>query len=104
MKKSSVSGHIVVSLMAFLTLAAVFSEISIFTHHEHHDHHDHECSGEHCSVCLQIQLIKKTLENMGRAGVIAFPGILESGRETILSSINTCLVATPVLLKVKFST
>ena len=41
---------------------------------------------------------------MGRAGVIAFPGILESGRETTLSSINICLVATPVLLKVKFST
>jgi hypothetical protein len=52
-------------LMALLLPAAVFAEGFVFTHL------DHDCIGEHCSVCLQIEISQSLLEGLGRIGILA---------------------------------
>ncbi|GHV82950.1 hypothetical protein AGMMS50212_02900 [Spirochaetia bacterium] len=52
-------------LTACLALAAVFAESFVFTNL------DHDCLGEHCSVCLQIEIAQNVLEGLGRIGLFA---------------------------------
>ncbi|GHV92543.1 hypothetical protein AGMMS50268_30460 [Spirochaetia bacterium] len=52
-------------LTVFLALSAVFAEGFVFTHL------DHDCIGDHCSVCLQIEIAQNVLEGLGRIGLCA---------------------------------
>ncbi|MDR2516746.1 MAG: hypothetical protein LBC88_05120 [Spirochaetaceae bacterium] len=86
-------------LTAFLTLAAVFAEIFVFTRH------DHEHTGEQCTICLEIQIVRQVLEGAGRAGaagaaaVLAVRAALRAKRARSLCFIP----ATPVLLKTRLN-
>jgi hypothetical protein len=57
-------------LTACLALAAVFAESFVFTHL------DHDCIGEHCSVCLQIEIAQSLLQGLGRIGLLALAACL----------------------------
>jgi hypothetical protein len=63
-------GLLLIVLTACLALAAVFAESFIFTHL------DHDCIGEHCSVCLQIEIAQGLLEGLGRIGLLALAACL----------------------------
>jgi hypothetical protein len=67
---------------------------------------DHDCTGEHCAVCLQIEIAHRLIEAFGRLGVIAlaasFAAAVHAGTikpQTLFRSFLT----TPVSLKIKFS-
>ena len=56
---------LLIVLTACLALAAVFAESFVFTHLAH------DCTGEHCSICLQIKIAQNLLEGLGRIGLFA---------------------------------
>ncbi|GHT58015.1 hypothetical protein FACS1894109_11410 [Spirochaetia bacterium] len=57
-------------LTVFLALSAVFAEGFVFTHL------DHDCTGNYCSVCLQIETARNLLEGLGRIGLFALAACL----------------------------
>ncbi|GHV19963.1 hypothetical protein FACS189494_02780 [Spirochaetia bacterium] len=57
-------------LTACLALAAVFAEGFVFTSL------DHDCTGEHCSVCLQIEITQNLLEGLARIGIFTVAACL----------------------------
>jgi hypothetical protein len=52
-------------LMAFVALAVACVEFFIFVNLEH------DCIGEHCSICLQIDVVQRLLECLAGVCVIA---------------------------------
>jgi hypothetical protein len=86
-------------LTACLALSAVFAEGFVFTHL------DHDCIGEHCSVCLQIEIAQSLLEGLGRIGILALAACLIP---QIFVIIKNCLYysivpQTLISLKVKYN-
>jgi hypothetical protein len=84
-------------LTACLALAAVSAEVFVFTHL------DHDCIGEHCSVCLQIEIAQRVLEGLGRIGIIVLAiGFFAKAKKIIKStSFSYIFTTSPILLKVK---
>jgi hypothetical protein len=57
-------------LTACLVFAALFSEGFVLANL------NHVHVGEHCSLCLQIEIVQKLLEGLGRAGLFALVACL----------------------------
>ncbi|GHV10128.1 hypothetical protein FACS189485_23100 [Spirochaetia bacterium] len=86
-------------LTAFLALSAVFAEGFLFTHL------DHDCIGEHCSVCLQIEITQNLLEGLGRMGIFALAaGLIPQIFAITKSRPSFALIPqTLVCLKIKYN-
>ncbi|GHV43092.1 hypothetical protein AGMMS49546_23710 [Spirochaetia bacterium] len=86
-------------LTACLALAAVSAGVFVFTNL------DHDCIGEHCSVCLQIEIAQNLLEGLGCIGLFTFAACLISQILVILKS-RLCFSFVPqtlVGLKVQYN-
>jgi hypothetical protein len=67
---------------------------------------DHECTGDHCRVCLQIEIALMLIEAFGRIGVIALAAGFAAefaGLPAKIPAFSRLAPATPVSLKIKFS-
>ncbi|GHV27150.1 hypothetical protein AGMMS4952_08370 [Spirochaetia bacterium] len=89
-----------IAMMAFLLPTAIFAESYVFTNL------DHYCTGEHCPICLQIEIAKNLLEGLGRIGIIALiTGFFaHAGKHIKKVPFSYLFSASPVLLKVKSTT
>lgn len=82
---------------ALLVVALVFSVFFVAAEADHH------CSGEHCSVCQQIQICQRLLEQLSTActpsaGAAAFCFVVLL---LLLYAQNIVAASSPVLLRVK---
>jgi hypothetical protein len=85
-------------LTLVLILAAVFAEVFVFTSL------DHDHTGEHCSVCLQIE-IAHLLERLGRICLFAFAACLIPQTFVIMKN-RLCFSVVPqtlIELKIKYN-
>jgi hypothetical protein len=89
-----------VVFMALLALAAVSAEAFVFAAL------DHDHIGEHCQVCLHIQIAGRLLECLGRIGAVVllagFPALLAASlvkRSAPFSHVPFTLIA----LKIQFN-
>jgi hypothetical protein len=100
MEKSPLKVSVPAILTAWLALAVVFTGVFVFEELEH------ECTGEHCCICLQIEIAIRLIEAFGRIGVIA----LVAGSAAVLAGVSAKaptvfppVPATPVSLKIKYN-
>ena len=86
-------------LTACLALAVVCAGIFVLTNL------DHDCMGEHCAVCLQIEIAQNLLAGLGRIGIGALAAYPILQLLVTLRSRLTIAIAphTLVALKVKYS-
>ncbi|GHU92154.1 hypothetical protein FACS189479_00160 [Spirochaetia bacterium] len=82
-------------LTACLALAAVFAEGFVFTSL------DHDCTGEHCSVCLQIEIAQNLLKGLGRIGLFALAACLIPQTTLIIKSRLSLALAPQTLVGLK---
>jgi hypothetical protein len=90
---------LIIILTAFLLPSAVFAEGFIFTHL------DHDCIGDHCPVCLQIEIAQNLLKGLGRIGLFALAACLITQILVIIKS-SLCFSVLPqtlVGLKVQYN-
>ncbi|MDR0708799.1 MAG: hypothetical protein LBF77_01890 [Spirochaetaceae bacterium] len=98
MKKIPLKVPVPAVLTAWLALTVVFAGVFVFEELEH------ECTGEHCCICLQIEIAIRLIEAFGRIGIIilvagstaAFAGIFVK-----TPAVFPFVPATPVSLKIK---
>jgi hypothetical protein len=85
-------------LTACLAIAVVSADVFVFTHL------DHDCNGEHCAVCLQIQIAQNMLEGLGRAGVMGTVAFFFAATVKTVKSASSFYArsTSPILIKVKF--
>ncbi|MDR0878819.1 MAG: hypothetical protein LBN21_12265 [Treponema sp.] len=90
---------LLIALTVFLVFTAVFAEGFVFTHL------DHDCIGEHCSVCLQIQIAQSLLEGLARFGIFAIAaGLILQTFVIIKSRLSFVTIPlTLVELKIKYN-
>jgi hypothetical protein len=89
-----------VMFTGWLALAVVFAGIFVF------EELDHDCPGEHCGICLQIEIAIRVIEAFGRIGVTALLAGFASelgGASVKLPAFFFFIPATPVSLKIKFN-
>jgi hypothetical protein len=86
-------------LTVFLLLAAVFAEAFVFTHL------DHDCTGNYCSICLQIKIAQNLLEGLGRFSLLALAVSLILQIFVIIKIRLSCFIVpqTLIALKVKYN-
>jgi hypothetical protein len=86
-------------ITACLALAAVSAEVFVFTRL------NHDCTGEHCPVCLQLEIAQNLLEGLGRIGLFVLAAcFIPLVLVTVRCRLSIAIVPpTLVGLKVKYS-
>ncbi|MDR0452835.1 MAG: hypothetical protein LBH15_07305 [Treponema sp.] len=100
MKKFSRNIPVFAILAGWLALAVVFAGVFVV------EELDHECTGEHCSICLQIEIAIRLIEAFGRIGVAALAAGFAAGLAGASGKVPApfrLVPATPVSLKIKFN-
>jgi hypothetical protein len=89
-----------VVLTGWLVLSVVFAGVFVI------ETLDHDCTGEHCSVCLQVEIAHRLIEAFGRMGVIVLvAGFAVACAKPLIKfpAFSRLFWETPVSLKIKFS-
>jgi hypothetical protein len=87
-------------LTGWLALAVVFAGAFVV------EELDHECTGEHCCICLQMEIAIRLIEAFGQIGVVALAAGFAAGLAGISAKVQAFfrfVPATPVSLKIKFN-
>jgi hypothetical protein len=87
-------------LTGWLALAVAFAGVFVV------EELDHECTGEHCCICLQMEIAIRLIEAFGRIGIGAFAAGFAAGLAGLSNKVPACfrfVPATPVSLRIKFN-
>jgi hypothetical protein len=99
MTKLPRKGFSLVVLMGWLVLSVVFAGGFVI------EALDHDCTGEQCSVCLQVEIAHRLIEAFGRMGVIVLlAGFVAAYAKPLIKfpAFSRLVLETPVSLKIKF--
>jgi len=90
-------------LLLVLAVCIVFSIVSAETLIA--DGHDHICTGHHCHVCLQIEIVKCFLRTLNLTGIIVLYNAfhLFFNQALRINKIFYYYILTPIALKVRFN-